>query len=1059
MSSAYKFTESELEIAILDHLENKLGYTYSAGNSFHRTLKETLLKDDFYVYLDKRYRSENLTETEKAAIISKLEYISCYPLYNGCRDSFWLINNGFDFFRDDKSENSLHIEYIDFENLDNNEYRVVNQFKVNTHDQGRIPDILIFINGIPVSIFELKSLSDDSVTIHDAWEQITIRYTRDIPELLKTCFLSVISDGANSKLGTIFSQYNSYFSWNKANEDEKASQGVSSLITLLDGAFAKDRIIQILRDFVFFTDPDAKDTMIVCRYPQFFATNKMFNSIKAHLRPTGDGKGGIYFGATGCGKTYTMLFLSRMLMQREQNTFKNPTVIIITDREDLDTQTSNKFVSAKRFLGDDNVKSIETRELLKTELKNRTSGGVYVTTIQKFCESTGLLSDRTNILCISDEAHRTQTGVNAKTKKTEKGIEIRYGFAKYLRDSFPNATYCGFTGTPIDESIAVFGNVVDKYTMKESSDDGITVGLAYEPRLARIIVNEEELKKIEKYYEKCAEEWASETDIEQSKSDNSNLAVILGNPDRIKKLAADIITHYEALCAQKPKVVQKAMIVSSTRMNAYKLLQEILRLRPEWKEPKKSEDESRLSKEELSELVALPKINIVATQGDNDPKDLFDACGKPSYRKMLDVQFKNDNSNFKIAIVVDMWITGFDVPSLAVMYIDKPLQKHTLIQTISRVNRVFEGKDTGLIVDYIGFRKDMLLALKQYGDPTDPINGDGNGGITDLDKSITIFRALLALINEMFADFDSSPFFNGTSLQKLECLNDAAEYIQKKDEWKNKFMLESKKLRAAFSICFPSGELKEEESILAQFYLSIRSLIIKQTKPGAPDAEIMNEVVERLVQDAIDCSGIENLLGENKKIQLFDDEFKKKLDEIRLPISKFNMLQKILKQTIDDYKKKNIVKSLDFEERFMKVVTKYNDRDNTIFVNNVVEDFVNDLSEKLVEILSDIEKDKEEFSRLGISYDTKVYYDILVKVRNEHEFEFSDDKCLILASKIKDVVDEKTSYVDWSSRTNVRSSLQADLIRLLYSNGYPPDWTKETYIQIIEQAERFDETS
>lgn len=1055
MSSAYKFTECDLEIAILDHLENNLGYTYSSADSFHRTEKDALLKDDFYTYLRKRYPNVTLTDSEMASIIAKLEYIPSFPLYTGSRDTFWLINEGFDFLREDKSGKSIHIDYIDFENIDNNVFRIVNQYKFKPHDQRRIPDILIFINGIPIAIFELKSVSDERVTVHDAWEQITIRYTRDIPELLKYCFLSVISDGANSKLGTIFSSYEFYYGWNKANDEEKVSKGVASLITLLDGAFAKNRIIQILRDFIFFSDPDSKDTMIVCRYPQFFAANKMLENIKQHLKPAGDGKGGIYFGATGCGKTYTMLFLSRMLMQRDQSTFNNPTIIIITDREDLDDQTSKKFVSAKRFLGEKNVKSIETREILGDELRNRPSGGVYVTTIQKFCETTGLLSDRANIICISDEAHRTQTGIGAKTRQTENGVEIRYGFAKYLRDSFPNATYCGFTGTPIDESIAVFGGVVDKYTMKESSDDGITVGLAYEPRLARVAVNEEELRKIEKYYEKCAEDWASEDAIEKSKSDNSKLAVILGNQERLEKLAADIVTHYETLCAQKPKIVQKAMVVSSTRMNAYRLMNEILKIRPEWAEKKKSEDASILSKAELDELVALPKINLVATQGDNDSKELFEACGNQSHRKMLDVQFKNDNSNFRIAVVVDMWITGFDVPSLAVMYIDKPLQKHTLIQTISRVNRVFEGKDQGLIVDYIGFRKDMLLALKQYGDPDDT-DGGREDTVQDISKTLIIYRALLSLLKDLFSGFDYSLFFNGSPMQRLNTLNETAEFVQQKDERLQKFMLETKKLKAAFSICFPSGELTDEESLLSQFYLAIRSLIYKQTKPDAPDAEIMNEVVEKLVQDAMDCSGIENILGPNKRIQLFDDEFKKELDAISLPISKFNVLQKILKQTIADYRKTNIAKAADFEERLKKVVDKYNDRDNTIFVSNVVEDFVNDLSDKLYDILSDIEKDKEEFKRLGISYDTKVYYDILVKVRNEHEFEFNDEKCLALAGKIKDSIDEFTGYIDCFSKSDTRNKVIAKLITLLYESGYPPEWSKEAYIQILEQAERFD---
>lgn len=403
-------------------------------------------------------------------------------------------------------------------------------------------------------------------------------------------------------------------------------------------------------------------------------------------------------------------------MLRDAETFRSPTIILLEDRDDLDTQTSELFVTAKRYLHQTDVRSIESRNDLEKTLRDKPSGGVYVTTIQKFCEDTGLLSDRSNIICISDEAHRTQVNIGSKLKKNASGVYTTFGFAKYLRDSFPNATYCGFTGTPIDETVAVFGPVVDSYTMKESSDDGITVRIAYEPRLARVILSDEQAKEIEKYYEKCVEEGANPEQVEASKRAMSTMSAILGHPERIKKLAADMVAHYEALCAEKPDVVQKAMIVCSDRKNAFQLLKEIETIRPDWRIPRKAEDESKLTREQLNQLVALPKINL-HTQGQNDEKELYDTCGTKEYRNMLDKQFKNNDSNFKIAIVVDMWITGFDVPSLTVMYIDKPLQKHTLIQTISRVNRVFDGKDKGLVVDYIGIKNDMMAAVKKYGGP------------------------------------------------------------------------------------------------------------------------------------------------------------------------------------------------------------------------------------------------------------------------------------------------------------------------------------------------------
>jgi type I restriction enzyme R subunit len=550
-------------------------------------------------------------------------------------------------------------------------------------------------------------------------------------------------------MGSIFTPYKFYYSWNKAIDQDKVSNGISSLLTMIEGAFAKDRILKLLRDFIFYPDDSNKDEVIVCRYPQFFAAQKMLDSVKSHMRPAGDGKGGTYFGATGCGKTYTMLFLSRLIALRDNEAFNNPTIVILEDREDLDTQTSELFVTAKRYLHEADVRSIESRDDLEKTLRDKPSGGVYITTIQKFCENTGLLSDRSNIICISDEAHRTQTGIGAKLKKTDKGVYTTYGFAKYLRDSFPNATYCGFTGTPIDETIAVFGQVVDSYTMKESSDDGITVRIAYEPRLARVILSDEQAKEIQKYYEQCIAEGSNPEQVEESKRAMSSMAAILGHPDRIKKLATDVVEHYESLCSEKPEVVQKAMIVCADRPLAFKVLKAIEAIRPDWFVANKAENEDELSEDQLDKLVALPKINLVATQGQNDEKELYDICGTKEYRKMLDKEFKNNDSNFKIAIVVDMWITGFDVPSLAVMYIDKPLQKHTLIQTISRVNRVFDGKDKGLIVDYIGIKNDMMEAVKRYGSPQE-------SPIDELNISIGIFRNHLALIDELMSGFDAT---------------------------------------------------------------------------------------------------------------------------------------------------------------------------------------------------------------------------------------------------------------------------------------------------------------
>lgn len=1040
-----KFTESELESAFIELFHDVEHYEYCNGEDIHRKFKDVLLYDDLENYLKNKYK--DITESELKRAISLLDNIPSVPLYEGNKETFKTITEGIDLIRDDASKIALHINYIDFDNIDNNYFKIVNQYSIEDKSTRR-PDLLVFINGMPVAIFEFKTAIEENKTIYDAWEQIHIRYYRDIPALLKYNFLAVISDGANTKIGSIFSNYKFFYSWNKANEEDTVTNGISALMTMIKGVFAKDRILKVLRDFIFYPDNSKKEEAIVCRYPQYFAATKMLENLKKHKKPEGDGKGGIYFGATGCGKTYTMLFLSRLLMLRDKEVFNNPTIILLTDREDLDTQASKLFVTAKKYLRDENVRSIESRDDLSKTLTAQESGGVYITTIQKFCEKTGLLSDRSNIICISDEAHRTQTGVGSKLKKTKDGVFTTYGFAHHLRESLPNAIYCGFTGTPVDEAITVFGDVVDSYTMKESSDDGITVRIAYEPRLARVLLSDKDAKEIQKYYDKCIEEGSNEEQVEESKRAMSKMQVILGHPDRLKKLAKDIVAHYENICAEKPEIVQKAMIVCSDRKIAFELYKIITTLRREWAKPKKCEIPERCTQEQLDELVEIPKINLVATRGDNDEKELYDACGTKEHRKFLDEQFKNEKSNFKIAIVVDMWITGFDVPSLAVMYIDKPLQKHTLIQTISRVNRLFEGKDKGLVVDYIGIKDEMMEAVKRYGSTQ-------QSPIDELKTSLEIFRNHLKLIDDLIINFNATNFYVGSPLERLQCLNLAAEYIQNVKDVQTRFMGLTRRMKIAYNIVFPSGELTDSEVNKAQFYLAIRSIIYKQTIGDAPDAEVMNQVVEDMVKKAISCNGVEDIIDENKTMDFFSEEFKKQLTSIKLPISKFNALLKLLKKAIVEYGKVNKVKSVDFDERLKRIVEKYNTRDKLLFTSEVVDDFVNNLSEELLKILQDLDEDKTSFEKLGITYEEKAFYDILVKVRDDHKFVFEDEKCIILAKEIKKLVDDKVQYADFFNRADIKNQLNMDLTVLLYKSGYPPEWDEEVFDKVMEQAENF----
>lgn len=501
------FNEHALEMSIMELFKDE-EYTYLSGEEIHRERSEVLLLEDIKQYLYQRYANDGITPSEVDGIILSLRNIGG-TIYESNKTVYKMICDGFIFNREDRTQKDLYIELIDFDTPENNIFKVVNQFEIEgIGNQIRIPDGIVFVNGIPVVVLEFKSAVNENTTIMDAYRQLTVRYRRDIPELFKYNAFVVISDGANNKYGSFFSPYDFFYAWRKINSEDKELDGINSLVTMIKGLFRKDRLLGVMKDFVYFPDNSDKDLKIVCRYPQYFAAKKLYENIKTHLRPEGDGKGGTYFGATGCGKSYTMLFLARMLMKSTY--FHSPTILIITDRTDLDDQLSKQFVTSKKYIGDETVVSIESREKLGEELRGRESGGVYLTTIQKFTEDLQLLTDRANVICISDEAHRSQINLDQKLRITESGVERKYGFAKYLHDSLPNATYVGFTGTPVDGTIEVFGAVVDAYTMTESVRDGITVNLVYDGRAARVTLDQEKVRQIEKYYEECERQGANE---------------------------------------------------------------------------------------------------------------------------------------------------------------------------------------------------------------------------------------------------------------------------------------------------------------------------------------------------------------------------------------------------------------------------------------------------------------------------------------------------------------------------------------------------------------------
>ncbi|MCZ2128866.1 MAG: HsdR family type I site-specific deoxyribonuclease [Bacteroidia bacterium] len=1064
-----KFTEEKLEKAFTELLGQE-GFPHHLGITITRKPEEVLIEEDLQNFLLAQYAGQGITVNETKSIILQLKSLSSSDLYESNKTFLKMLSDGFILKREDRNQKDIYIQLINYAGLnkhrqpkedevisiaaepeevypaDNNIYKFVNQLEI-VGSEKRIPDGIVYINGLPLVVFEFKSAIREEATIYDAYKQLTVRYRRDIPELFKYNAFCVISDGVNNKAGSFFAQYEFFYAWRRVAGLAKDVDGIDSMFTLIQGMFHKNRLRDIIRNFIYIPDSSKKNEKIVCRYPQYYAARALYDNIKKAQKPEGNGKGGTYFGATGCGKSFTMLYLTRLLMKSEY--FESPTIVLITDRTDLDDQLSGQFTNAKNFIGDNTVVSVESRAHLRELIQGRQSGGVFLTTIHKFTEDTELLTDRNNVICISDEAHRSQVNLDQKVKVTEKGVTKTYGFAKYLHDSLPNATFVGFTGTPIDATLDVFGKVVDAYTMTESVKDEITVRIVYEGRAAKVLLNNSKLKEIEEYYAKCAEIGSNENQIEQSKKEMAQMYAIIGDPDRLKEVAKDFVNHYENRISEGATVKGKAMFVCSTREIAYELYKNILELRPEWNEIRAAEEGAILTDKDKRELKPIERIKLIATRGQDDPKEMYELLGTKEQRKELDRQFKNEKSNFKIAIVVDMWLTGFDVPFLDSIYIDKPIQRHNLIQTISRVNRKFEGKNKGLVIDYIGIKNQMNLALKQYSE------GDKDN-FEDITESIIIVRNHLDLLAKLFHTFDSSKYFKGTTIQQLNTLNLAAEYVQQTKELETRFMGLVKRLKAAYDICAGNEQLTQTERDYTHFYLAVRSIVFKLTKGNAPDTAQMNAKVREMIKEALQSDGVEEIfkLGNETETEqdIFDEDYLAKIEKIKLPNTKIKLLQQLLAKVIGEIRKVNKVKGIDFSKKMQALVERYNNRDaNDILRSEVYEEMAN----ALTDLIWEVHKEFSAGDELGIDFQEKAFYDILKELCIKYDFKYPDDKMIELAKAVKDLVDGQAKFPDWNKRDDIKSALKVGLILLLDEFGYPPVERDEVYVEIFEQAENF----
>lgn len=1049
------FSEAVLEQAIIDKFKDE-GYDYVSGDDLHRELTDVLIEEDLSAFLSAKYASEGITQSEIESVIRNLRYASATPIYSANRSMFLRMVEGETFVREDRNQKDFHLRLIDFDTVDNkNIVKIVNQMTVKGPKATRRPDAIVYINGLPVVVMEFKSAVKEDTTIHDAYVQITTRYMRDIPELFKYNCFAVLSDGVNTKAGSIFSDYEHFFSWRRIEAYDRPVDGIDTLDTMVQGMFRKERLYDIIHNFIYFPDTDnGKNMKVVASYPQYFAARKLLANVLAHQKPKGDGKGGTYFGTTGCGKSFIMLFLTRLIMH--ETSLHSPTVLLITDRSDLDDQLSRQFLNSKKFIGDNTVIEMESRDQLKDLLEKTASGGVYLTTVQKFAEEFGELSTRSNIICISDEAHRTQNNLDMKLVVKADEVLQRYGFARFLHTALPQATYIGFTGTPVDATMDVFGPVIDQYTMTDSVKDGITVRLVYDGRPARATLDEDKVKAIEDYYQQCLDAGSNEYQVEASKKAVTNMAAIVGDDDVLNAVADYFIQHYETRVAEGSSVAGKAMFVCLNRPIAFKFYNILKEKRPEWFELRVAPEGVTLSEKDKKELIPMPMCQFVATRSKDDPQDMYDLLGSDATRKTAAIQFKNIKSNFKIAIVVDLWLTGFDVPFLDCIYIDKPLsQSHTIIQTVSRVNRTYEGKDSGLIVDFIGIKLGLLAALRTYTD-FNPDTFDEDS----VQAAVRLVRDQLEVLGAMMNGFDSTKYFTGYPAERLQCLNEGAEFLQQTKEMEQRFMSNVLRMSKAFNLCNSAKDFTKHELDLIHHYKALRSVLFKLTKGDAPDTDAMNAHVAQMMEAAIQSEGVEEVFSTDatmnqEAIDLFSEEYLERIKRMRLQNTKIKILTQLLKKKVDEFKKVNKIKAKTFEERLQAIVDDYNSR---MTDKEYIKKILDSVADQLLDLLSQLKDEENSFSAMGIDYEEKAFYDILVAVAEKFQFDYPDDKNIELAKEIRAALRDKEKYSDWANSMQIKALMQADIIMILAKHGYPPvppEIYEKVYNDILEQAESF----
>ena len=995
--------ENTLEQAVIVQLQEK-GYEYFYGPDIDRDFHEVILKDYFETAMYKinpKITVDIVGETYKT--IRNLGLLKLEDMNAAFHK--YLIEGVPVNYRVNGEIRTYTVKLIDFTDPERNEFHVVNQYTVIEYKNKR-PDVLVFVNGIPLVLFELKNITNEETTIENAYKQVK-NYQMDIPSLFYYNAFNVISDGLDTRMGTITSDFTRYMVWKSENGEKPEEGGLNYFSVLLNGVFPKARLLDLIRNFIVFQNSKGRTIKIIAGYHQYFAVRKAVertrNALEEHSR-----KVGVVWHTQGSGKSLSMVFYTGCIVSNPE--FNNPTIVVLTDRNDLDNQLFDTFCSSSKLLLRQTPKQARSREHLK-ELLRIKAGGIIFTTIQKFEESSEVLSERSNIIFMADEAHRSQYGLDGKLDR-ETG-EWKYGMAKYMRDSLPNATFIGFTGTPIDfddrSTVEVFGEYIDIYDMTQAVEDGATVPIYYENRTAKIKLNEELLKKIDA--EKMVGE-ASETAIEKSKSDLSTIEAIIGSKERLSLLADDMIAHYED---RQYVLTGKAMIVCMSRRIAINLYRIILEKRPEWKQ----------------------KVKVVLTSSNQDDEDWHDIIGNKAYRDGLMLEFKDNASEFKIAIVVDMWLTGFDVPSMATMYIDKPMKGHNLMQAIARVNRVYQDKEAGLIVDYIGMAAELKSALSQY-------TKRDQDKIPDLGQALSIAIEKLEIMRDMFYGFDYSDFFGQDDSVRLVTIANGVNFAlgMEEDEQKS-FIRESTALSQAETLCRSMLDFRIKQEI--EFFKCVKAGICKTAGRMGITTNEINARIMKLLEQAIEQDGVYNIFAEagkkNPEISILSEEYMEKIRRMKHKNIAAEMLRKLLEDNIRVFARTGVVKSQLFSEKMQKLLKMYNNR--LITSAEVIEELLN-LSKEMAEAY-------KAGDEKGLSVEELAFYDALVA--DPEVLRKMQDKVLIeMAQELTELI-RRSRTVDWDKKESARAYMRTQVKHLLRKYKYPPEKAKGAVDIVIKQAE------